>query len=66
MDVALAPPTPPKAPKTSHNNVHKTRWEKEKLAAGDEHAFDSPDDPVFLGNWHLGEMVGKGASGECY
>lgn len=55
---------PPKAPKPSYTPVHKSRWEKEKLAAGDEHAFDNPNDPDFLGHWHIGEMVGKGASGE--
>jgi hypothetical protein len=56
---------PPKAPKTNYYPKHKSRWEKEKIAAGDDHAFDSPDDPEWLGNWQLGEMVGKGASGMC-
>jgi hypothetical protein len=56
----------PRAPRPDYELVHKTRWEKEKLAAGDEHAFDNPNDPTFLGNWRLGETVGKGASGELF
>ena len=56
----------PRAPRPDYELVHKTRWEKEKLAAGDEHAFDNPNDPSYLGNWHLGETVGKGASGKLF
>ena len=54
----------PRAPRLDYELVHKTRWEKEKIAAGDELAFDDPNDPTFLGNWRLGETVGKGASGK--
>ncbi|KZS89261.1 Pkinase-domain-containing protein [Sistotremastrum niveocremeum HHB9708] len=56
--------SPPKAPKLAYNTVHKTRWEKEKIAAGgDDAVFDKANDPKKIGNWIMGETVGKGASG---
>lgn len=53
--------TPPKIPPIKYVAHHGTRLQKEKETAG--RAFDSPDDPSYVGQWIVGECVGKGASG---
>ena len=58
MQTAVAPPR-----RTSQYAPMATRWEKEKAAAGS--TYDFPEDPAVVGNWILGEMIGKGASGAC-
>ncbi|KAG8216790.1 kinase-like domain-containing protein [Butyriboletus roseoflavus] len=54
--------TPPRAPPIKYNAHLGTRWQKEKAAAG-VGAFDFPEDPKYIGQWIIGECVGKGASG---
>ena len=54
--------TPPKAPPIKYHAHLGTRWQKEKAAAG-VGAFDFPEDPKYIGQWIIGECVGKGASG---
>ncbi|KIK93860.1 hypothetical protein PAXRUDRAFT_828543 [Paxillus rubicundulus Ve08.2h10] len=54
-----APPTAPPIKYTAHLG---TRWQKEKAAAGIG-AFEFPEDPKYIGQWIIGECVGKGASG---
>lgn len=54
--------TPPRAPPIKYNAHMGTRWQKEKAAAG-VGAFDFPEDPKYIGQWVIGECVGKGASG---
>ena len=53
--------TPPKIPPIKYVAHHGTRLQKEKETAG--RAFDFPDDPSYVGQWIVGECVGKGASG---
>lgn len=53
---------PPKAPPIRYAAHLGTRWQKEKAAAG-HGAFDFPEDPNYIGQWIIGECVGKGASG---
>lgn len=54
--------TPPEVPPISYTAHLGTRWQKEKAAAG-LGAFDFPEDPVCVGQWIIGECVGRGASG---
>ncbi|KAG9313507.1 hypothetical protein JVU11DRAFT_5833 [Chiua virens] len=54
--------TPPRAPPIKYSAHLGTRWQKEKAAAG-VGAFDFPEDPKYIGQWIIGECVGKGASG---
>ncbi|KAF8549431.1 Pkinase-domain-containing protein [Imleria badia] len=54
--------TPPRAPPIKYHAHLGTRWQKEKAAAG-VGAFDFPEDPKYIGQWVIGECVGKGASG---
>ncbi|KAI6043960.1 kinase-like domain-containing protein [Pisolithus marmoratus] len=54
--------TPPQVPPILYTAHLGTRWQKEKAAAG-LGAFDFPEDPVYVGQWILGECVGRGASG---
>ncbi|KAI6124565.1 Pkinase-domain-containing protein [Pisolithus croceorrhizus] len=53
--------TPPKVPPILYTAHLGTRWQKEKAAAG-LGAFDFPEDPVYVGQWIVGECVGMGAS----
>ncbi|OAX42455.1 Pkinase-domain-containing protein [Rhizopogon vinicolor AM-OR11-026] len=52
---------PPLAPPVKYTCHFGTRWEKEKAAAG--RTFEFPEDPSYIGQWIIGECVGKGASG---
>ncbi|KIJ59399.1 hypothetical protein HYDPIDRAFT_100793 [Hydnomerulius pinastri MD-312] len=54
--------TPPRAPPIKYTAHLGTRWQKEKAAAGIG-AFEFPEDPKYIGQWIIGECVGKGASG---
>ncbi|KAH7925073.1 Pkinase-domain-containing protein [Leucogyrophana mollusca] len=54
--------TPPRAPPIKYTAHLGTRWQKEKAAAG-HGAFEFPEDPKYIGQWVIGECVGKGASG---
>ncbi|KAF9219530.1 Pkinase-domain-containing protein [Gyrodon lividus] len=54
--------TPPTAPPIKYTAHLGTRWQKEKAAAG-VGAFEFPEDPKYIGQWIIGECVGKGASG---
>jgi serine/threonine protein kinase len=53
----------PRPPPVQYEAPLGTRWQKEKAAAGGEHAFEFVDDPKYIGPWILGECVGNGASG---
>ncbi|KAG2067837.1 Pkinase-domain-containing protein [Suillus decipiens] len=53
---------PPRAPPIKYTAHLGTRWQKEKAAAG-HGAFEFPEDPRYIGQWIIGECVGKGASG---
>ncbi|KAF8137384.1 hypothetical protein EV363DRAFT_1317834 [Boletus edulis] len=53
---------PPRAPPIKYHAHLGTRWQKEKAAAA-AGAFDFPEDPKYIGQWIIGECVGKGASG---
>ncbi|KAG2031418.1 hypothetical protein BDR03DRAFT_928036 [Suillus americanus] len=53
---------PPRAPPIKYTAHLGTRWQKEKAAAG-HGAFEFPEDPKYIGQWIIGECVGKGASG---
>ncbi|KAI6116182.1 kinase-like domain-containing protein [Pisolithus sp. B1] len=53
--------TPLKVPPILYTAHLGTRWQKEKAAAG-LGAFDFPEDPVYVGQWIVGECVGSGAS----
>ncbi|KAG1736084.1 uncharacterized protein EDB91DRAFT_1142665 [Suillus paluster] len=53
---------PPRAPPVKYTAHLGTRWQKEKAAAG-HGAFEFPEDPRYIGQWIIGECVGKGASG---
>jgi len=57
--IELEPPLPPPVEYTVHFG---TRWEKEKAATG-HGALEFPEDPSYIGQWIIGECVGKGASG---
>lgn len=52
---------PPKVPPILYTAHLGTRWQKEKAAAG-LGAFDFPEDPVYVGQWIVGECIGRGAS----
>ncbi|KAF9239895.1 hypothetical protein BU15DRAFT_46245 [Melanogaster broomeanus] len=54
--------TTPKAPPIKYTAHLGTRWQKEKAAAGFG-AFEFPEDPKYIGQWIIGECIGKGASG---
>ncbi|KAH7906608.1 kinase-like domain-containing protein [Hygrophoropsis aurantiaca] len=54
--------SPPRAPPIKYTAHLGTRWQKEKAAAG-HGAFEFPEDPRYIGQWIIGECVGKGASG---
>lgn len=55
--------SPPKLPPTKLKYAARygTRLQKEQAAAG--RAFDFPEDPRYVGQWIVGECIGKGGSG---
>lgn len=53
---------PPLAPPVKYTVQFGTRWQNEKAAAG-HGTLEFPQDPRYIGQWIIGECVGKGANG---
>jgi len=60
--MALTVDQPPLAPPVKYTLRFGTRWQREKAAANNG-SLEFPEDPNYIGQWVIGECVGKGASG---